>query len=229
MSTRTFLGKRKFIWLSGAIVATVGWVAFLSGTFMRGDQEALEGFAHMMYSFTLVPLGKYVSGFFTGELTLIRLTNVHIIATLFIMAVFLTLHVLMRKVHVLVVQRWKKGVVYSLALTVFLVVQSILMEAPFVRGLESGPTVAGIEATKPPWPIYFLIQGENWFGGNAMVAILTAVFVPFIVLPYVVDLLPLPAERKVRVGETVFYSATFFLIAVSYIAAAGAVKAHITG
>ena len=52
ISTRTFLGKRKFIWLSGAIVAVTGWVAFLSGSFMRGDQEALEGFAHMMYSFT---------------------------------------------------------------------------------------------------------------------------------------------------------------------------------
>ena len=229
ISTRSFLGKRKFIWLSGAIVATLGWVAFLSGTFMRGDQEALEGFAHMMYSFTLVPLGKHVSAFFTGELTLVRLTTVHIIATVFIMAVFLALHVLMRKVHVLVVRKWTKAVVYSLAFTVFLVVQSMLMEAPFVRGLESGPTVAGIEATKPPWPIYFLIQGENWFGGNAMVAILSAVFVPFILLPYVIELLPLPADRKARVGETVFYSASFFLIVVSYIAAAGRIQAHITG
>jgi len=229
ISTRSFLGKRKFIWLSGAIVGVIGWVAFLSGSFMRGDQEALEGFAHMMYSFTLVPLGTTIAGFFAGELTLVRLTTLHIIATVFIMAVFLTLHVLMRKVHVNVVTRWKKAVVYSLAFTVFLVVQSIVMEAPFVRGPESGPTVAGIEATKPPWPIYFLIQGENWFGANAMAAILAVVFVPFIVLPYVMEWLPVQAEKKAQVGEVVFYSATVFLILISYIAAAGRIQAHITG
>jgi hypothetical protein len=72
-----------------------------------------------------------------------------------------------------------------------MVVQSIFMEAPFIRGLQSGPTVAGIEVTKPPWPIYFLIQGENWFGANAMVAILAVTFIPLMVFPYVIELLPL--------------------------------------
>ena len=67
VSTRTFLGKRKLIWLLGAVAIVVGWIAFLSGTFMRADQEALEGFEHMMYSFTLVPLGSAISDFFSGE------------------------------------------------------------------------------------------------------------------------------------------------------------------
>jgi quinol-cytochrome oxidoreductase complex cytochrome b subunit len=227
ISTRSFLGKRKFIWFCGAVVAALAWVAFLSGTFMRGDQEALEGFVHMMYSFTLVPLGTIISNFFTGELALIRLTTLHIIATLFIMIIFLALHVLMRKIHILVVKKWRKAVIYSAALAIFMVVQSIFMEAPFIRGLESGATVAGIEATKPPWPIYFLVQGENWFGANAMVAILSVVFIPLIVFPYVIELLPLPAEKKTKVGEIAFYGCTLLLILVSYIAAAGKIKAHI--
>ena len=227
VSTRAFLGNRKFIWLSGAVAFVVGWVAFLTGSFMRGDQEALEGFVHMMYSFTLLPLGKYISDFFTGELALIRLTTLHIIATVFIMAVFLALHILMRKVHVHVVKRWRKAVIYSTALTIFMVVQSIVMEAPFIRGMEIAPTVAGIEATKPPWPIYFLIQGENWFGANAMVAILAVAFIPLIVFPYVIELLPLPAPKKAKVGEIVFYTGTFLLILVSYIGAAGRIQAHI--
>jgi quinol-cytochrome oxidoreductase complex cytochrome b subunit len=227
ISTRTFLGNRKFIWLSGAVAAILAWVAFLSGTFMRGDQEALEGFEHMMYSFTLVPLGRIISDFFTGELALIRLTTLHIIATLFIMLIFLALHILMRKVHVLVVKRWRKGVIYSVALTIFMVVQSIFMEAPFIKGLVSGPTVAGVESTKPPWPIYFLIQGENWFGANAMVVILAAVFIPLIVFPYVIELLPLPAEKKTKTGVIAFYACTFLLILISYIGAAGKIKAHI--
>jgi quinol-cytochrome oxidoreductase complex cytochrome b subunit len=227
ISTRTFLGNRKFIWLAGALASAIGWVAFLSGSFMRGDQEALEGFEHMMYSFTLVPGGKLIADFFTGEMTIIRLTTLHLGATVFLMGVFLALHILMRKVHVLVVQRWKKAVLYSAALTIFLIVQSILMEAPFIRGLATASTVSGVEFTKPPWPIYFLIQGENWFGANAMVIILAVVFIPLIVLPYAVDLLPLPTKRKGLVGEIAFYSGTFLLIAVSYIAAAGQIQAHI--
>lgn len=227
ISTRTYLGKRKFIWLAGAVASAIGWIAFLSGSFMRGDQEALEGFAHMMYSFTLVPLGSFISEFFSGELTMIRLTALHIGATVFLMAIFLALHVLMRKVHVLVVQRWRKAVIYSTAFTVFLTVQSILMEAPFIRGLASGPTVAGVEFTKPPWPIYFLIQGENWFGANAMVATLAVVFIPLVAFPYVIELLPIAKNKKMLVGEIAFYAGTFALLLVSYIAAAGEIQAHI--
>jgi ubiquinol-cytochrome c reductase cytochrome b subunit len=227
VSTKTFLGKRKLIWLLGALAFVAGWVAFLSGTFMRGDQEALEGFEHMMYSFSLVPLGNYISDFFSGEFTIMKLTALHIGVTMFIIALTLTLHVLMRKVHVLVTRRWKKALVYTLALTAFLVVQSIWMEAPFVRGTAAGPTISGIEATKPPWPIYFLIQGENWFGANAMVTIMLVAFVPLIIFPYVVEFLPLSPAKKARVGEALFYAGVFAMIVVSYIAAAGQIKAHI--
>jgi hypothetical protein len=227
ISTHTFLGKRKFIWLAGAVASAVAWVAFLSGSFMRGDQEAIEGFEHMMYSFGLVPGGSAISKFFSGDLTLIRLTTLHVIATIFVMAVFVAMHVLMRKVYVLVESRWKTATIYSLVLTALLVVQSVLMEAPFVRGLANIPTLSGIEYTKPPWPIYFLIQGENWFGANAMVMILTVTFVPLIILPYVMELLPMTEQRKRLVGEGVFYAGVFGLLLVSFVAAGGPIIAHI--
>jgi len=227
VSTRTYLGKRKFIWLAGVVASVIGWVAFLSGTFMRGDQEALEGFIHMMYSFTLFSGGSFISDFFSGEFTLIRLTVVHIIATVFIMAVFLTMHVLMRRVHVLVTHHWKKSVVYTGVLTVFMVIQSILMEAPFIRGLAGISSVSGVEYTKPPWPIYFLIQGENWFGADAMVAILAVVFIPAIIFPYALGILPLSNNQKILTGEITAYAGIFLLILVSYIAAAGPIQAHI--
>ncbi|MDR3640383.1 MAG: cytochrome b N-terminal domain-containing protein [Humidesulfovibrio sp.] len=227
ISTHTFLGKRKFIWLTGAVASAVAWVAFLSGSFMRGDQEAIEGFEHMMFSFGLFPGGSAISQFFSGELTLIRLTTLHVIATIFIMAVFIAMHVLMRKVHVQVESRWRTATRYSVVLTLLLSVQSGLMEAPFVRGLANIPTLSGIEYTKPPWPIYFLIQGENWFGANAMVMILTATFVPLIILPYVVELLPLSDQRKRLVGEGAFYAGVFGLLLVSFIAAGGKIIAHI--
>jgi hypothetical protein len=37
-----------------------GVAGLLLGTFMRDNQEALEGSEHMMFSFTLVPLGSFL-------------------------------------------------------------------------------------------------------------------------------------------------------------------------
>jgi len=226
ISTRTYLGKRKIIWLTGALLMIVGWLAFLGGTFMRGDQEALEGFEHMMFSFTLVPLGSYVADFFSGELTLMKLTALHIGVAGFATALLIAIHVLMRKVYVHVQRRWKKAVIYTGALTVFLVVQSLSMEAPFITGLEAGPAISGMEISKPPWPIYFLVTGENLFGATAMVYSLL-VFPPLLVFPYVVEFLPLTKAKKAEIGEVLFYVGVSLLLATSYWGAASKIVAHI--
>jgi quinol-cytochrome oxidoreductase complex cytochrome b subunit len=226
ISTRTYLGKRKIIWLTGALLLIVGWLAFLGGTFMRGDQEALEGFEHMMFSFTLVPLGSYVAEFFSGELTLMKLTALHIGVAGFATALLIAIHVLMRKVYVHVQRRWKKAVIYTGALTVFLVVQSLFMEAPFITGMEAGPAISGMEISKPPWPIYFLVAGENLFGAAAMVYSLL-VFLPLLIFPYVVEFLPLTKAKKVETGEVLFYVGVSLLLATSYWGAASKIVAHI--
>lgn len=226
VSSGTYIGRRKIIWLTGALLFIAGWMAFLVGTFMRGDQEALEGFEHMMFSFTLVPLGNFVADFLTGELALVKLTAFHIGVAGFATAVLIAIHVLMRRVYVHVQRRWKKAVIYTVALTVFLVAQSLFMEAPFITGPEAGPAVSGVEISKPPWPIYFLVAGENLFGAVAMVYSLL-VFLPLLIFPYVVEFLPLTRARKVEVGEILFYVGVALLIAVSYWAAGSEIVAHI--
>ncbi len=57
------------------------------------------------------------------------------------MALLLALHILMRKIHVLIVLHWTKAVIYFAALTLVIIAQSILMEAPFIRGLEGAPAI----------------------------------------------------------------------------------------
>lgn len=161
ISTQTYLGKRKIIWLTGALLLIFSWLAFVTGTFMRGDQEALEGFEHIMFALTLVPLGKYFADFFTGELAVMKLTAFHIGVTTFVIGLLTAFHVLMRKEYLHVLQRWKKAVLYSIALTGFIVVQSLVIEVPFIHGLDKGPTVSGVEITKPPWPIYSLSQRKT--------------------------------------------------------------------
>jgi hypothetical protein len=43
----------------------------------------------------------------------------------------------------------------------------------------------------------------------------------------VIELLPFPAEKKKKVGEIAFYACSFLLILISYIGAAGKIKAHL--
>ncbi len=226
ISTNTYMGNRKFIWLTGGLLFIAGFLAFLSGSFMRGDQEALEGFEHMMFAFNLVPLGSYVSGFLSGEFTIMKLTAIHVGATTFAILVIGVVHILMRKVYVHVERRWKKALVYTAVLTAVLVVQSIFMEAPLVRGLEAGPTITGMEITKPPWPIYFMIGAENVFGATAMIYS-TLIFIPLVILPYVLDWLPLSKIKKFEVGEALYYGGIFLIIALSFWAASGEIVAHI--
>jgi hypothetical protein len=171
-------------------------------------------------------LGSYVADFFSGELAVVKLTALHIGVAGFATGLLIAIHVLMRKVYVHVQRRWKKAVIYTGALTVFLVVQSLFMEAPLIRGLEAGPAVSGIEITKPPWPIYFLVAGENLFGAVAMVYSLL-VFLPLLIFPYVVEFLPVASARKAEIGEILFYVGVSLLLATSFWAAASPIVAHI--
>lgn len=227
VSTMTYLGKRKIIWLTGALLLILTWLSYATGTFMRGDQEAYEGFAHILYVFSTLPFLGPVSTFFSGQLTTMKLTIIHVGLTTFLFGALTAPHVLMRNVYKHMLLRWKTALKYSLILTVFLVIQSVLMTAPFVQSIGEGAIVSGVEITKPPWPIYFLVAGENLFGPSAMIVIPTIVFTILIVFPYLVERLPIADNKKAKTGTILFYIGLFVLIASSYMAAASRIIAHI--
>lgn len=180
-----------------------------------------------MFALTLVPLGKYFADFFAGELAVMKLTAFNIGVTTFVIGLLTAFHVLMRKEYLHVLRRWKKAVLYSIAIAGLLVVQSLVMEIPFIHGLDKGPTVSGVEITKPPWTIYFIVTGENLFGATTMVVIPVLVFLPLLIFPYIVERLPPLSEKRTRAGELLFYSGIYFLLAISYWAAASAIVTHI--
>jgi quinol-cytochrome oxidoreductase complex cytochrome b subunit len=227
VSTMTYMGKRKIVWITGALLLILTWLSYASGTFMRGDQEAYEGFSHILYVFSILPLIKPVSAFFTGELTTMKLTIIHVGLTTFLFVILTAPHVLMRNVYKHILLRWKTAMKYSILLTVLLVIQSVFMTAPFVQSISEGEIITGVEITKPPWPIYFLVAGENLFGATAMIALPTIVFTILIVFPYLVERLPVADEKKARTGTVLFYLGLFILIASSYMAAASRIVAHI--
>ncbi|MDW7712130.1 MAG: cytochrome b N-terminal domain-containing protein [Deferrisomatales bacterium] len=227
VSSKGYLGRRKVIWLTGALLFVVLWLNFVAGSFLRGDQEALEGFQHVMYALSLVPLGEHVARFFSGEPAVMRLFSSHVTLTLAAGFLLLTLHVLMRQEYVHVQKHWKVALAYSAALGGLLVLQSTLQEAPLVRGLAAGPAVTGIEITKPPWPLYFLVAGENLFGAAAMAAAPVVVFLPFVLFPYLVERLPGRGASRARVGEAAFYAGCLAILGLSLWAAASPIVPHI--
>ncbi|MFQ5819609.1 MAG: hypothetical protein ACE5I5_06450 [Candidatus Heimdallarchaeota archaeon] len=60
-----------------------------------------------------------------------------------------------------------------------------------------------------------------------MVVIPVLVFLPLLIIPYIVERLPLPNEKRTRAGELFFYAGIYFLLAISYWAAASAIITHI--
>jgi quinol-cytochrome oxidoreductase complex cytochrome b subunit len=227
VSSRGYLGRRKVIWLTGALLFALLWLNLAVGSFLRGDQEALEGFQHIMYALTLVPLGEGAAGFFSGELAVMRLFSSHVALTLASGLCLLALHVLMRGEHVHVQRHWRVALGYCAVLGSLLVLQSALQEAPLIRGLVAGPAVTGVEITKPPWPLYFLVAGENLFGPAAMAAAPVAVFLPLLVFPYLVERLPGTGSGRARTGELVFYLGSLAVLGLSLWAAASPIVPHI--
>jgi hypothetical protein len=90
------------------------------------------------------------------------------------------------------------------------------MIAPIIQGLERGPTIAGIETTKPPWPIYFIVSVENILGPETMLTVPLVVFLMLLVFPYLVEKMSVSKEKKAQLGVVVFYLGLFVLIGVSY-------------
>lgn len=227
VSTGGYLGTRKVVWLTGAGLLITTWGTFVVGSFLRADQESVEGFQHIMYAIGRLPYGSGVAGFFTGELALTRLLVVHVSLAALLLTWLTAPHVLMRREYAHIQKRWKVALAYAGILLALLVAQSLTMEAPLIRGLEAGPAVAGVEITKPPWPLYFIVAWENVFGASTMMAAPILVFGPLVLFPYAVDALRLSAASKAKVGEILFYTACLALIAVSYWAASGRIMAHI--
>jgi ubiquinol-cytochrome c reductase cytochrome b subunit len=227
IASGTYLGNRKIIWLTGSLILVIGWVTFLAGSFMRGDQEGVEGFKHIMYGLTTMPLGGYIAEFLSGELAVMRLMVFHISMALFAVILLAATHILMRKGYVHVQKHWRRAAIYTLVVVGLLVVQSLMMEAPFVRGMDAGPAVSGVEITKPPWPIYFIVAWENVFGASTMLLTPGVVFLVLILFPFLIERVTSDKQKQVRLGRICFYLGTFLLVAISYWAASGVIIAHI--
>lgn len=186
VSTRTYFANRKLVWVFGGILLAISWSTFLIGTFLKGDQEAYEAWVHLMAMIRFVPfIGNPIADFFSGPLAVMRLYVFHIVITTVALLIIIAPHVLLEKVYVHVLKRWRRAVNYTLGLTGLMILLSVLVPAPFLAA-----PYHDLEITKPPWPYYFLYAWENIGGAVSMVWSPLLIIVPLLLLPYALEQLP---------------------------------------
>jgi ubiquinol-cytochrome c reductase cytochrome b subunit len=180
-----FKRPREFNWVVGVVLAGITATLFFTGTVLKWDQESLEALEHNIeVGKILGKFGFWFSPSFGGVSILTRLYVVHI-------AVLPLLFVLVVAVHMLLVKRHLAELgALGLVLTGILTVLAVLAPPPH------GPApVAGIEVTKPPWPMLWIYPVEDWVGVSGILWATMAIFLALFLGP-VVDRGPERDPRK---------------------------------
>ena len=194
----SFKRPREGNWTIGVVLAGITAMLFFTGTVVKWDQEAFEALQHN------IELGKLLGRFgfwfspkFGGIPLLGRLFVVHIavLPALFSMAV--AAHLLLVKYHRMAPSPFRHRPLhpestepftrhlarlgaYGLVLLAILTVLAVL-DPP---ALGHAP-VAGIEVSKPAWPLVWVYPVENWVGLSGILWATVAIFVMLLAVPLV--------------------------------------------
>lgn len=192
-----FKRPREGNWIIGVALAGLTALFFFSGTVLKWDQESIEALEHNIEIGRLLGrFGSWLTPSFGGVPLLHRLYTVHVsvLPTVFILLV--AAHLLLVKHHGMAPSPFRKGPLpeptepfsrhlarlsgFALILVGAVTILSVL--APPAHG----PTpIAGIEVTKPPWPLLWIYPIENWVGVSGILWATVAIFVALLVVPFV--------------------------------------------
>lgn len=184
-------------WVIGVVLAGITGGLFFTGTVLKWDQESLEALEHNVEVGKLLGrFGFWFSPTFGGTPLLTRLFVVHI-------SILPTLFVLVVAVHLLLVKRlrmapspFRKGdepeptEPFSRHLARLggfaLILIGVLSMLAVLLPPGHGPApVAGIEVTKPAWPLLWIYPVENWVGISGILWATVVIFVALLIVPLV--------------------------------------------
>jgi quinol-cytochrome oxidoreductase complex cytochrome b subunit len=202
----SFKRPREGNWIIGVLLAAITAALFFTGTVVKWDQEALEALEHNEAVGKLLGrFGFWFSSDFSGIPLLGRLYVVHIAVLPALFGLVVAVHLLLVKYHRMAPSPFRHGPEpeptepftrhlarlggYGLVVLAVLTVLAVL--AP--PGLDHAP-IAGIEVTKPAWPMLWVYPIENWVGVSGILWATIAIFVALLLVP-VVDRSP---ERHPR-------------------------------
>ena len=197
---------RRYAWWLGLGLLLMVGAEMLIGTFLRGDQEALEAYSHFFIGTNAI-VAKYVPqvgiliDFFSGRAALFRFSILHMAVIPFGLLSLIVLHGLFAPTFRAMLMPWKKisdaairgslkpegffsspsvrkiGLLAGLSLAVIMSL-SIAIPAP----LLSSP-YAGVEVTKLPWWPLWVVAAENTWGLTAIVVLPPLLFLLFAAIP----------------------------------------------
>lgn len=199
---------RRYAWWIGIGLLILVGAEMLLGTFLRGDQESIEAYTHFFVSTTgivanYVPPVTVITDFFSGHATLFRFFVFHAVIVPLSILSLIVLHGLFAPSFRAIIAPWKKvsdatirgelkpqagffttpsvkklGILTLLALAVIIIL-SLSFPAPLLTSPHGG-----MEVTKTPWWILWVVATENSYGLNAILITPFILFAAFVAVPF---------------------------------------------
>lgn len=172
---RSYRKPREVTWWAGVAMAGLIFLFLVTGTALRYDQEGFEALAHFVAGGNLTgALGAFFTEGFTRSTTLLsRIFSLHTSLLPLILLSLMALHFwLIRHLGIHAeraeTSRFRTHAMKlgSIGLLAFVVVGLLAVIAPEGLGY---PPVAGVEMTKPMWPVLWVYGLENILGVWGMV------------------------------------------------------------
>ncbi len=227
-------------WVIGVMLAGTTALFFFSGTVLKWDQESFEALQHNIEIGKLLGrFGFWFSPSFGGIPLLHRLYSVHVTVLPSLFAFIVLVHLLLVKRHGMAPSPFRKGplpepeagfsrhlahlAAFSLVLIGVIILLSVLAPPP-----HGSAPVAGIEITKPPWPLLWIYPVEDWVGISGILWATIAIFVALLIVPFV----DRSEERDPRRRLRIVIPAAVVVVAIASMivyAAIAPVASHIGG
>ena len=227
-------------WVVGVLLAGTTALFFFSGTVLKWDQESFEALEHNIEIGKLLGrFGFWFSPSFGGIPLLHRLYSVHVTILPTIFALIVLVHLMLVKRHGMAPSPFREGPVpepatrfsrhlVHLASFSLVLIGAITLLALLAPPPHGAAPVAGIEVTKPPWPLLWIYPVENWVGISGILWATIAIFVALLIVPFV----DRSEERSPRRRLSIVIPAAglvLLIIALIVFAAIQPVASHIGG
>ncbi len=184
-------------WVIGVTLAGITALFFFSGTVLKWDQESFEALQHNTeIGKMLGRLGFWFSPGFGGIPLLHRLYSVHVTILPSLFAFIVLVHLLLVKRLGMAPSPFRRGPLpeptakfsrhlahlgaFSLILIGLVTLLALLAPPP-----HGAAPVAGLEITKPPWPLLWIYPIEDWVGVSGILWATIALFAALIIVPFV--------------------------------------------
>ncbi len=172
---RSYKKPREVIWWAGVAMAGIIFLLIVTGAVLRNDQEGFEAFAHFVTGGELAgPLGAFLTESFTRSVPLFsRIYSLHISLLPLALLAVMGLHFwLIRHLGIHAsgseTRTFRTHVtrLTGAGLVAFALLGLLAVLFPTQLGY---PAVAGLEITKPHWPVLWVYGLENLLGAWGMV------------------------------------------------------------